>query len=80
VVLAIMIGLMIGSFRVLWPWPDGVGIVSEESDEAVDGTQIEWPDGDALWPIVFAVVAFIAVLSISLIGERIARRDAETKS
>lgn len=75
-VLAVMIGLMIGSFRVLWPWPDGVGIVSDETAEAVDGTLIEWPDGNAAWPISLGVIAFIAILAISLIGERMARRDA----
>jgi len=28
-VLAVLIGLMLGSLRVLWPWPNGVGVVSE---------------------------------------------------
>jgi putative membrane protein len=36
VVLAVMIGLMIGSLRVLWPWPDGVASVQLQApDEAV---------------------------------------------
>jgi len=28
-VLAVLIGLMLGSLRVLWPWPNGVGVINE---------------------------------------------------
>ncbi|MEC8068292.1 MAG: DUF368 domain-containing protein, partial [Actinomycetota bacterium] len=28
-VMAAMVGLMLGSLRVLWPWPNGVGVISE---------------------------------------------------
>lgn len=35
-VMAVMIGLMLGSLRVLWPWPDGAGSVALGApDEAV---------------------------------------------
>jgi putative membrane protein len=36
-VMAVLIGLMAGSVRVLWPWPDGVA-----------STDLGWPDGDWL--------------------------------
>jgi len=65
-VLAVLIGLMIGSFRVLWPWPNGVGIISEEASEAVSGTGIEMPTGDnALIPCVLAAVAAAIVIAIT---------------
>ncbi len=71
-VLAAIIGLMIGSARVLWPWPNGVGIISEEEDELVKGTGLGWADDAAsfIWPTVLAVVAFAIVLGISTYGER----------
>lgn len=71
-VLAAILGLMIGSARVLWPWPNGVGVISDEEDEAVKGTDLGWPDDAAsfLWPTVLAVAAFVAVWGISLYGER----------
>ena len=60
--LAGLIGLMAGSLRVLWPWPNGVGVIGEE-DEVIDGTGIELPPdlGDAVLPIVLGAVAFALV-------------------
>ncbi len=71
-VMAALIGLMIGSVRVLWPWPDGVGVISDDETEVVDGTGIDLPDGlaDFAWPTLLAVVAFIVVLGLSLVAER----------
>ena len=71
-VLAAIIGLMVGSVRVLWPWPNGVGVISEEEDEVVKGTDLGWADdvSSFLWPTVLAVVAFVIVLGISVYGER----------
>ena len=64
--MAALIGLMLGSLRVLWPWPNGVGIISEEESEAISGTGLDWPAGDAwLWPTVWAVVAAVAVLAFA---------------
>jgi putative membrane protein len=54
VVLAVLIGLMAGSLRVLWPWPDGV-----------DSTEIGVPEGDVLVAVVVAVVAFIVVVVVA---------------
>lgn len=63
--LAALIGLMAGSLRVLWPWPNGVGVIGEEN-EVVDGTGIELPPelGDAVVPTVLGLVAFIAILAL----------------
>jgi len=64
--LAALIGLMAGSLRVLWPWPNGVGVVGE-ADERIDGTGLELPAslGDAWLPCVLAFVGFAAVLILS---------------
>ena len=71
-VLAALIGLMVGSVRVLWPWPNGVGIISDEETEAVSGTDRGWPEmgADFLWPAILAIAAFVAVTVISVLAER----------
>lgn len=66
VVLAVLVGLMVGSVRVLWPWPNGVGIISDEAEEVVSGTGLEWPEGaDFTVPFLLAVAAFVAVMIVS---------------
>ncbi len=63
-VMAVLIGLMVGSLRVLWPWPNGVGII--EPEEVIPGTGLELPNGaPTLVPIVLAVVSAIGVVLIS---------------
>ena len=73
-VLAVMVGLLLGSTRVLWPWPHGVGVVSHHTDEAVSGTGLGWPDatGGLVAPIVLAVTAMALVLII----DRLARESS----
>ncbi len=61
--LAGLIGLMGGSLRVLWPWPNGTG-----SEESTDGTVMTLPEGDVLWPIVLAVVAAVAIIVIARVA------------
>ena len=65
-VIAAMIGLMIGSLRVLWPWPNGVGIISDVAGESVSGTGLELPAGDQ-WPAptLLGLAAFALVVAIS---------------
>lgn len=77
--LAALTGLMVGSIRVLWPWPNGVGIISDEADEAVKGTTLGAPNGfaDFFWPSVLAVGAFVVVVGISTIADRRAADPAE---
>ncbi len=70
-VLAALIGLMAGSLRVLWPWPNGVGIISDEADTVIDGTGLEWPETGDIWgPLLLAVIAAAAVLGLSALAER----------
>ncbi len=69
-VTAAMIGLMIGSLRVLWPWPNGVGVISEEHDEVVDGTGLAWPTASELpVPVILAVAAGLVVLGLAKAGK-----------
>ena len=64
-VLAVLVGLMAGSLRVLWPWPNGVGVVSRHADKLVPGTGMAWPTAGDLWPpLVLAGVAFVVVLGL----------------
>lgn len=59
VVLAAMVGLLLGSLRVLWPWPGGV-----------DSTALGAPGGDVLVPILLAVVGAVAVIAIERLASR----------
>ncbi|MXV90822.1 MAG: DUF368 domain-containing protein [Acidimicrobiia bacterium] len=69
-VMATMVGLMLGSLRVLWPWPNGVGHLGGPG-EVVSGTGLEWPDRDeVLWPVVCAVAAFALALAASRSANR----------
>jgi putative membrane protein len=61
-VMAVLIGLMLGSLRVLWPWPRGV-----------DSTGLEAPSSDLGGAIALAVAAFVVVLLIEAVGRRIGR-------
>jgi len=57
-VLAVMIGLMIGSLRVLWPWPGGTAT-----------TTLAWPRDDVAPAILLGVIGFGVVVAV----DRIAR-------
>lgn len=65
--LAALIGLMAGSLRVLWPWPNGVGVIGEDDHETVSGTAIGLPEGlsAAIVPIVLGAIAFAVVMVVA---------------
>jgi putative membrane protein len=54
-VLAVLVGLMVGSSRVLWPWPSATGV----GDPALGV-----PDGQVLAAALAAVVALLAVIAV----------------
>ena len=60
VVMAVLIGLMAGSVRVLWPWPAGV-----------ESTAIGMPEGDWIIAIGLAAVAFVVVVVVGAYAQRI---------
>lgn len=64
VVLAVLIGLMAGSVRVLWPWPEGV-----------ESTELGPPDGAVLLAILAAGVSFVAVVIIAGAALRLERAE-----
>ncbi len=67
-VMAVLIGLMFGSLRVLWPWPNGVGII--EPEEIIPGTGLELPNG-APWvgAVIAAVVSAVVVVAVSAMAQ-----------
>lgn len=70
-VLAALIGLMLGSIRVLWPWPNGVGVISDVDDEIIDGTGLELPTADNwLTPTLLAIGAAVVVSAIAWAADR----------
>lgn len=67
-VMALLLGLMVGSLRVLWPWPAG--------PEGVGDTRIGAPDSQVLPAVLLAVGAAVFVVAVA----RIARIDDEVAS
>ena len=65
-VIATMIGLMIGSFRILWPWPAGLG-----DENGVGATTLGAPGPDILVPILLATACAAAVIGFSTWGTRL---------
>ena len=64
--LAVMVGLLLGSLRVLWPWPAGVGVISRHAEETINGTGLGWAPVDELWlPALLAIAAAALVLTLS---------------
>jgi putative membrane protein len=62
-VMAGLVGLMIGSLRVLWPWPEGTG-----------GTTLGLPRDDVVVPIVAAVIGVVVVIGIAHVASARERR------
>ncbi len=62
-VIAVLVGLMLGSVRVLWPWPGGV-----------DSTALGAPRDDVAVPVVLAVVAFASVVGVDRLAHRLEHR------
>lgn len=58
-VLAAMIGLMLGSLRVLWPWPGGT-----------NSTELAAPSGEVFVPIALAAAGFLVVIAVELVASR----------
>ena len=70
-VVAVLIGLMAGSLRVLWPWPNGVGISSKEAGEAIGGTRLEWPtSGELMVPALLALIGFGVAVTLARLSSR----------
>ena len=68
VMLAVLIGLMAGSLRVLWPWPAGA--------DGVGDTGLGAPDGQVAAVIGLAAVGVLVVIGIATLGHRFNRDPA----
>jgi len=69
-VMAALIGIMIGSLRVLWPWPNGVGVISSDRTEVVSGTGLDWPTSSEWFaPTALAIGAIVVVLVFARFAE-----------
>ena len=79
-VLAAMVGLLLGSVRVLWPWPNGVGVAGRHVEESMEGTSVGWPDAASglVVPTLLAASMVVVVLSVErLVRQRsLINRDA----
>jgi putative membrane protein len=78
-VLAALLGLMTGSLRVLWPWPNGVGYTIEEgeTETTIPGTGLDlWPDVSALAQ-AFALMVAAAGLTLLVVSlaDRLSAED-----
>lgn len=58
-VMSAMVGLMLGSLRVLWPWPGGTAT-----------TDLAWPSDDVVVPILLAAAGFAVVVLVELVATR----------
>lgn len=68
-VMAALIGLMVGSLRVLWPWPDGV-----------DSTVLAAPDTDTVAvTTILGVVGFVVVIGVEQLSRRLGVSDHDTE-
>jgi putative membrane protein len=63
-VVAAMIGLMLGSTRVLWPWPGGTNT-----------TTLAAPAGDIAIPVLIAVLGLIAVVAVDVVSRRLVNTE-----
>ncbi len=66
IVVAALIGLMAGSLRVLWPWPDGL-----------DSTKLEAPGANPVGVIGLAVIALLVVVALGRLGRRTRVKENE---
>ena len=71
-VVAAMIGLMIGSFRILWPWPNGLG-----GEDGTGATLLGAPGPDVVTPIALALVACLLVIGFATWAEGSAARTGD---
>jgi putative membrane protein len=62
-VMAALIGLMLGSLRILWPWPDGV-----------DSTALGAPATPVVVPLLLCVGGLVVVVAVNEVAKRLEHR------
>lgn len=63
-VIAILVGLMLGSLRILWPWPQGV-----------ESTALGAPNSDVLLAAFIAFAGFAVVIIVARFAQRLEASD-----
>ena len=66
-VMTALVGLMAGSLRVLWPWPDGT-----------ETTDLAAPSGDWWIPVSIGLAAAFVVIGFSTVVDRVGTRSPVT--
>ena len=64
-VVSAMVGLMIGSFRILWPWPYGLG-----DEDGIGATALGTPGPDIVVPVALATGSTILVVGFAAWAKR----------
>lgn len=59
-VIAAMVGLMLGSTRVLWPWPNGTNT-----------TTLSAPADDVAFPLLLAAIGVIVVIAVEMLSTKL---------
>jgi putative membrane protein len=65
IVVSVLVGLMVGSLRILWPWPNGLG-----DEDGRGATVLGAPHEDVLVPVVLIVAGAAVVLVIAELARR----------
>ena len=75
---AILIGLMIGSLRKIWPWKQTIREIIDRHGHPKPIEQINiLPSGDIAFPVVLAIAGFVVVLILDYFGNS---RPANSRS
>ncbi len=74
ITMAVLIGLMIGSLRKIWPWKETVRFITDRHGNPKPIEQINvMPSDNILLPLILAVVGFVVVVVL----ERVAHQKTE---
>lgn len=68
-VMAALVGLMLGSLRVVWPWPQGV-----------DSTAVEAPSDPVASTVGLIVLGIVVVLAFNEVGKRFEHRTTHDEA
>ena len=63
-VIAAMVGLMLGSTRVLWPWPNGTNT-----------TTLSAPADDVAFPLLLAAIGVVVVIAVEMLSKKLSAAE-----
>ena len=63
-VIAAMVGLMLGSMRVLWPWPNGTNT-----------TTLSAPADDVVMPVLLTIAGIVIVIAVEMLSTKMQPAD-----